>query len=204
MKNTKYQTLQLPSLCKIFIFFLKYRIKLKCKIAGLFPVVHYIYKKTDRFSDNLECCLICKEDETYVKKMHIILFVICAFLVHFKFIFCCLVYVVYFIENILAQIFLLLHDFLVTLHVWPPSSRCLVIAAVVATVNYWSWGCFSYLICVSNHPESYEFMANSVINYIYNDTFKHSITHVFIKVFRFSWTWLVRLQVLRLWHCIIL
>jgi hypothetical protein len=51
MKNTKYQTLQLSNLCKIFIiiifFFLKYRIKLKCKIAGLFPVVHYSYKKTD-------------------------------------------------------------------------------------------------------------------------------------------------------------
>jgi len=45
---------------------------------------------------------------------------------------------------------------------------------------------------------------NSIINYIDNDTFKHSITHILIKVFRFSWAWLVRLQVLRLWHCIIL
>jgi len=47
--------------------------------------------------------------------MHIIIFVICAFLVYFKFIFNFLIYVVYFVENILPQIFLFLYDFLVTL-----------------------------------------------------------------------------------------
>jgi hypothetical protein len=133
--------------------------------------------------------------------MHITLFVICAFLVHFKFIFHFLVYVKYFMENILPLIFLLLYDFFVTLHMWPPSSYYLVTAAIIITVNYWSLGCFS---CFSNHPEGYVFMVNSVISYIENDTFKHSITHIFIKGFRFSWEWLVRLQVLRLWHCIIL
>jgi len=48
-------------------------------------------------------------------------------------------------------------------------------------------------ICVSNRPESWGFMEKSVINYSENDTFKHCITHTFIKVFIFSWTWLVRL-----------
>lgn len=128
-------------------------------------------------------------------KMHIILFVICAFLVHFQFIFHFSVYVVYFMENILPLIFLLLHQSLVTLHVWTPSSRYLVIAAVVITVNYWSWVYLSYLNLCQLSSWKFEFMENSVINYVYidNDTFKHSITHIFINDFRFSWAWLVRL-----------
>jgi hypothetical protein len=51
MKNTKYQTSsQLPSLCKSFIFFLSTDSSFKCKFAGLYPVVHYSYKKTDHMA----------------------------------------------------------------------------------------------------------------------------------------------------------
>jgi len=58
---------------------------------------------------------------------------------------------------------------------------------------------FQLLNLCRNHPESYEFMKDSVINYTDNDTFKYTyFTHIFIKVFRFPWAWLVRLQVLRL------